>query len=105
MAKNVTDQDFKSEVLDSDLPVLVDFWAPWCGPCKMVAPIVEEISKDYEGKLEVCKINLDESREIAGKYQVMIIPTLAIFKNGQLEDKLVGAVSKGQLEEKINPYL
>jgi thioredoxin 1 len=99
---NVTGQDFESEVLKSDLPVLVDFWAEWCGPCRMVGPIVDEISEEFEGKLKVVKVNVDEAQDLAGNYQVMSIPTLLIFKAGELVEQIVGAVSKDVLSEKIN---
>jgi thioredoxin 1 len=99
---NVTGKDFEGEVLKSDLPVLVDFWAEWCGPCRMVGPIVDEISEEFEGKLKVVKVNVDEAQDLAGNYQVMSIPTLLIFKAGELVEQIVGAVSKDVLSEKIN---
>jgi len=101
----LTDQNFKQEVLESDLPVLVDFWASWCAPCNIVAPVVEQIALEYEGKLKVCKLNVDDARSVAGQYQIMSIPTLAIFKNGEVIDKIIGVVSKEKLEEKIGVYL
>ena len=99
---NVVDKDFEAEVLKAELPVLVDFWAEWCGPCKMISPIVDEISQELEGKLKVVKINVDEAQELAGKYQVMSIPTLLLFKGGEIAEQIVGAMSKDQLLEKIN---
>ena len=105
MEINVNDENFEEEVLNSDMPVLVDFWAPWCAPCNMVAPIVEEIGKEYEGKLKVCKINVDEAPQTAAKYGVMSIPTLGIFKDGQMVDSVLGAVPKDVLIEKIGPYV
>ena len=101
----VNDTNFEEEVLNSDIPVLVDFWAPWCGPCNMVAPIVEEIGKEYEGKLKVCKINVDEAPQTSAKYGIRSIPTLGIFKNGQMADTVVGAVPKNVLTEKIDQHV
>ncbi len=105
METDVNDTNFKEEVLDSKLPVLVDFWAPWCGPCYIVAPSVAEIAKDYEGKLKVCKVNVDEAQETAVRYGIMSIPTLAIFKNGNIVDKIIGAVPKSMLEDKLTPHV
>ena len=99
---NVTGKDFKEEVLKSDLPVLVDFWAEWCGPCRMVGPIVDEIAEELQGKLKVVKVNVDDAQDLAGNYQVMSIPTLLLFKGGEPVEQIIGAVSKGQLSEKIN---
>ena len=90
-APAVTDSSFDKDVLQSDLPVLVDFWAPWCGPCRMVAPVVEEISKDFEGKIKVFKLNTDENPNVASQYGIRSIPTLMIFKGGQKVDTVVGA--------------
>ncbi|MBM4172284.1 MAG: thioredoxin [Ignavibacteria bacterium] len=100
-----TDANFQSEVLQSELPVLVDFWAPWCGPCRMVAPVVEEIANDLLGKLKVVKVNTDENSGVASQYGIMSIPTLGIFKNGKLVDAVIGAVPKQHLVSKISPYL
>ncbi len=94
---NVTDGSFEDEVLKADGPVLVDYWAPWCGPCKMIAPILEEVSKEYEGKLKIAKINIDENPDTPRKYGVRGIPTLTVFKNGAVEATKVGALSKSQL--------
>ena len=105
MEVEITDENFKEEVLESNLPVLVDFWAVWCAPCLMVAPVVEEIAKEYEGKLKVCKLNVDEAPEAASQYGIMSIPTLAVFKNGQVVEKVIGAVPKTTLEEKIKPHI
>lgn len=93
----VTDASFENDVLKSATPVLVDYWAPWCGPCKMVAPILEEIAKDYEGKLVVAKINIDDNQEMPSRYGVRGIPTLTVFKNGNVEATKVGALTKSQL--------
>lgn len=100
-----TDLNFEMEVLKSDMPVLVDFWAPWCGPCRMVAPIVEEIASEYKGKIKVVKLNTDENQNIAIKYGIRSIPTLGIFKDGKVVDSVIGAVPKQHLVEKIKPYL
>jgi len=105
MEIKVNDENFKQEVLESDIPVLVDFWADWCMPCRMVAPVVEEIAKEYKGKLKVCKLNVDEARNTASNYGIMSIPTLAIFKNGKVADKIVGALPKTELEKAIKPHL
>ena len=95
--KHVTDANFEEEVLKASGPVLVDFWDQWCGPCKMIAPVLDEIAKDYEGKLKVCKLNIDENQETPPKYGVRGIPTLMLFKNGNVEATKVGALSKSQL--------
>ena len=87
------------------MPVLVDFWAEWCMPCHMVAPVVEEIAKEYQGKLKVCKLNVDEARNTASDYDIMSIPTIAIFKNGKVIDKVIGALPKAELEKAIKPHL
>lgn len=104
-AVNVSDNTFEAEVLKSDLPVLVDFWAEWCGPCKAIAPILDEVSEDLKGKLKVCKVNVDEAQELAAKFTIMSIPTMLIFKNGEQVDQLVGAVPKDQILEKVNPLV
>jgi len=105
MTANINDDNFKREVLDADLPVLVDFWAEWCGPCRMVGPIVEAIAKEYRGKLKVCKLNVDQGLETASSYGIMSIPTLAIFKKGKVVDKIVGALPKAELEAAIKPHI
>ena len=94
---NVTDATFEDEVLKSDTPVLVDYWAEWCGPCKMIAPVLDEISRDYADRLKVCKLNIDENEATAPKYNVRGIPTLMLFRNGNVEATKVGALSKSQL--------
>jgi thioredoxin 1 len=100
-----TDANFDQEVLKSNQPVLVDFWAPWCGPCKMIAPIVAEISAEYEGKLKVGKLNTDDNQGTAARYGVMSIPTVMIFKNGQMVARIVGAQPKQALTGKIDAVL
>jgi thioredoxin 1 len=94
---NVSDASFESEVLQADSPVLVDYWAEWCGPCKMIAPVLEEIAREYAGKIKVAKLNIDENIQTPRKYGIRGIPTLMLFKNGQVEATKVGAVSKSQL--------
>ena len=101
MAKEFTEANFEELVLKSDQPVLVDFWAVWCGPCRMVGPLVEEVSNDYEGKATVGKLNVDSNQAIAVKYGVRNIPTILYFKNGEVVDKVVGAVPKAQLAAKL----
>ena len=101
----ITDSSFEQDVLKSDVPVLVDFWAPWCGPCKIVAPVVEEIAGEYDGKIKVGKVNTDENQQIAAKYGIMSIPTLMIFKNGEPAERLVGAQPKQAITEKIDSAL
>lgn len=101
----VTDEKFKNEVLDSEMPVLVDFWAPWCGPCRMVAPVVEEIAEQYEGQIKVFKLNTDENPNTASQYGIRSIPTLMIFKGGQRVDMVVGAVPKTTLANTLEKYL
>ncbi|EFA72585.1 thiol reductase thioredoxin [Cylindrospermopsis raciborskii CENA303] len=104
-ALQVTDASFKQEVIDSDIPVLVDFWAPWCGPCRMVAPVVDEIATQYEGQLKVVKMNTDENPDVASKYGIRSIPTLMIFKGGQKVDMVVGAVPKSTLSDTVKKYI
>jgi thioredoxin 1 len=101
MALHVTDNNFDQEVLHSNIPVVVDFWAEWCGPCRMISPIVEELGKQYEGKVKVVKLNVDENPNSAIRFGIRNIPTILFFKNGQVVDKQVGAVPKRILEEKL----
>jgi thioredoxin 1 len=100
-----TDNNFEAEVLESDVPVLVDFWAPWCGPCRQVAPVVEEIAGEKAGQLKVMKLNTDENQQTAIKYNVLSIPTLIVFKNGQEAKRVIGAYPKKKLEAEIEPTL
>lgn len=98
----LTDQNFAEEVLKYDGPVLVDFWAPWCGPCRVVGPVVEEIAKDYEGKAKVGKLNVDDNQTTAQKYGVMSIPTLGFFKGGEMVDQLIGVQPKETITEHLD---
>lgn len=105
MALELTDANFEEVVLKSDKPVLVDFWAVWCGPCRMVAPIVEELAKDYEGKAVIGKLDVDNNPNVSAQFGIRNIPTILIFKNGQVVDKQVGAVPKSVLAAKIDAQL
>lgn len=100
-----TDQTFKQQVLESKIPVVVDFWAPWCGPCKMVSPTIEELAKDYEGKVLVGKLNVDDNQQTAGQYGVMSIPTVMIFKDGKPVQSMVGAQGKQTYKAEIDKIL
>ncbi|MBW4623402.1 MAG: thioredoxin [Cyanosarcina radialis HA8281-LM2] len=104
-AAQVTDASFKQDVLESEIPVLVDFWAPWCGPCRMVAPVVDEIAQQYDGQIKVVKLNTDENPNVASQYGIRSIPTLMIFKGGQRVDMVVGAVPKTTLSNTLEKYL
>ena len=101
----VTDATFAEQVLRSDTPVVVDFWAEWCGPCKMIAPVLEEIAAEHSGKIKVLKLNVDENPETAAAYQVMSIPTLSVFVNGQVDRSIVGAKPKSMLLKELDAYL
>ena len=103
--RHVTDDSFDPEVLKSETPVLVDYWAEWCGPCKMIAPILDEVSKDYGGRLQIAKLNVDENREVPAKFGIRGIPTLMLFKGGQLAATKVGALSKAQLTAFLDGHL
>jgi thioredoxin 1 len=105
LIKHVTDDSFGLDVLQADTPVLVDYWAEWCGPCKMIAPILDEVSKSYEGRLQIAKMNVDENREVPGKYGIRGIPTLMLFKGGELAATKVGALSKAQLTAFLDGHL
>ncbi|MEK6656145.1 MAG: thioredoxin [Nitrospirota bacterium] len=104
-ALKVESSTWEKEVLQADKLVMVDFWASWCGPCQVVAPVVEELATEYSGKVKIMKLNTDENPEIAGKYRIMGIPTLMFFKGGKIADQIVGAASKSQLKTKIDSLL
>lgn len=103
--KNVSDDSFTTDVLQSEQPVLVDYWAAWCGPCKMIAPILEEVASEFAGKVTVAKLNVDENQQTAAKFGIRGIPTLMLFQNGEVKATKVGAVSKSQLTEFLNQSL
>ena len=104
-ALQLDQNNFKSEVLESKIPVLVDFWAEWCGPCKMLTPIIDQVASELSGKIKVAKLNVDDSPDLAGEFNVMSIPTLIVFKNGQAVDQFVGAMPKDKLLAKINQHI
>ena len=105
LIKHVSDASFDADVIRSDKPVLVDYWAEWCGPCKMIAPILDEVSKDYDGRLQIAKMNVDENREVPAKFGIRGIPTLMLFKGGELAATKVGALPKAQLTAFIDTHL
>ena len=105
MTTEINDASFKSEVTDSPIPVLVDFWAPWCGPCKMIAPVLEEIAREYDGKAKIVKINIDDNQNTPAQFGVRSIPTLILFKNGNEVEKIIGAQSKDKLKAMIDSAL
>ena len=100
-----TDQNFKAEILDSDKVALVDFWAAWCGPCQMLGPVIEELAGEFEGKAVIAKLNVDENPNTAAQYGIRSIPTMLIFKNGEIADQIVGAMPKNMIAEKINAQI
>ena len=101
----VNDGNFSTEVLESDIPVLVDFWADWCGPCKMVSPVLDKLAPEFQGRLKVAKLNVDENRQIANQYGIMSIPTLIIFKDGQIKDTIMGALPEAKLRQRLEGSL
>ncbi len=105
MTMEITDSSFQAEVTNSTMPVLVDFWAPWCGPCKMVAPVLDELSQEYAGKLKIVKLNVDQNQQVAAQFGISSIPTLIVFKNGKEAGKTVGFQSKDALKKMINGLL
>jgi thioredoxin 1 len=102
---HVTDADFEPEILKSEIPAMVDFWAAWCGPCRAIAPVVEELARDYEGRLKVAKLNVDENAKTPAKYGIRAIPTLIIFKGGQVVEQITGAVSRSLIENALKKAL
>jgi thioredoxin 1 len=104
-ANAVTDQSFQAEVLDSSVPVLVDFWAAWCGPCRLIAPLVDQLAAEYQGKLKVVKLDVDENNDVTMRYRVLSIPTLLLFKNGQEVERVIGAAPKPMILSKLQPHL
>ena len=102
---NITDDTFEQEVLQSDKPVIVDFWATWCGPCKMIAPILEEVASEYSDKVKVVKLDVDANNKTAGRYNIMSIPSLLFFKGGEMVDQVVGAIPKAQLTARLDKVL
>lgn len=102
---HIKEADFDQTVIESDIPVLVDFWAPWCGPCHMIAPVVEELAGEYDGRIKVTKVNVDENPNVAARYGIRSIPTLLLFNGGQVQDQVIGAVGKAELSKKLEGVL
>ena len=101
----ITDANFEQEVLKSALPVLVDFWAPWCGPCRMLGPVIEELAGEYAGRVKICKLNTDEAQDTAGKYQISAIPTILLFKGGKMVQQLVGLQPKEEIKKHLDSLI
>ena len=102
MALHVTDSAFETEILQSDLPALVDFWAPWCGPCRAMAPVIEDLAEEFDGRVKIVKMNVDENQDTPRKYGIRAIPTLILFQNGEVVEQITGAVSKSSIKEMIS---
>lgn len=105
MATELNEASFQSEVLDSDMPVLVDFWAVWCGPCRMLTPTIESLASEYTGKVKVAKVNVDENQQLAARYGIMSIPTVMVFKGGKVVEQFIGVQPKGVYEDAIKKYI
>jgi thioredoxin 1 len=105
MKVEITTENFEQEVLQSDVPVLVDFWAEWCMPCKMIAPVLDEMSEEYDGKLKIGKLNVDEQADLAARYNVVSIPTLMVFKGGEVAGQQIGAAPRDRLEKLVEPHM
>ena len=104
-ALHITDDSYQKEVLESEIPVVIDFWATWCGPCKMIAPIIEEMANEFEGKAKICKVDVDNNQNIAMQLGIRSIPTVMIFKGGKLVDTIIGAVPKAKIVNRLNEHL
>lgn len=105
MALTITTENFKEKVMDSKIPVLLDFWAPWCGPCRTIGPIIEKLSQDFEGRAVIAKVNVDEENELAGRFKVMSIPSIYLLRNGEVLERVVGLKSEAELKNMIEKYL